>query len=180
MNAKSKYQTVGLFISHSLYLTREQRYQLAERQAVEIVGVSIPVWFGQKSSEPATEVFCEYLIENKAGKAYVRAKGNRYHVNLPQLPSDYVPPDPIDFELIAGMPREQREAYFEYRDRMLAAADKMLSGENLKDRQDGGSEYLRFDVVTKGNLIQDPSVIVTVQHILEVKPIEILEATMVM
>jgi len=55
-----------LCVSHNVFLTREQRYDIYEGKQIEVVGVSVPVWFYDKSetSEPAIEVFCKYIIAN--------------------------------------------------------------------------------------------------------------------
>lgn len=54
-----------LSISHNIFLTRDQRYDLNNKKTVTVVGVSLPVWFhGEKTSEPGKEVFCKYRISS--------------------------------------------------------------------------------------------------------------------
>ena len=56
-----------LTISHYIYLTKEQRYALHERQPIEAIGISVPVWFNKgNTSEPAKEIFCKYQIANES------------------------------------------------------------------------------------------------------------------
>lgn len=177
MTTKDKYQNVNLYVWHNLYLTKEQRYDLINRKAVKCVGVSLPVWYKDKSSEPANEVFCEYHIENKPGKEYVRARDKHYNINLPQ--SNLGEPEPVDYDLISKMPKEQYEAYLYYRTKAIKHMDKQVSADNLRDIQDAGSEYLRFETSAKGNLAKDRGIIVIIHHVVEIKTIELLEQTLI-
>jgi hypothetical protein len=55
--------SLTLTVSHNLYLSKEQRYDLLEGKEVEVVGASIPVWcYNGETSEPANEVFCKYKL----------------------------------------------------------------------------------------------------------------------
>ena len=52
-----------LTVSHYIYLSREQRYELNDGKDIEIVGICVPVWFQKgNTSEPAQEIFCKYKI----------------------------------------------------------------------------------------------------------------------
>lgn len=74
-----------LTISHFIYLTKEQRYALHERKSVEVVGVSIPVWFNKgNTSEPAKEVFCNYKITNDSMNRSAVPTKDGYNINIPQ------------------------------------------------------------------------------------------------
>ena len=54
-----------LAISHNIFITEDQEKEILERNPVELMGVSVPVWHHSgKSSEPAKEVFCKYFIHN--------------------------------------------------------------------------------------------------------------------
>lgn len=70
-----------LTISHYIYLTKEQRYDLHNGKEVSVIGVSVPVWFQKgTTSEPAQEVFCEYTLSNKDKNKFVEIKGGSYEV----------------------------------------------------------------------------------------------------
>lgn len=79
-------QEKTLVINHILYFTPEQRLALVrEKTPVQVVGVSIPVWFNQgKSSEPAQEVFCQYTVTNEPKDMMVASLPTGYRINLPQ------------------------------------------------------------------------------------------------
>jgi hypothetical protein len=75
-----------LTVSHNIFLSKEQRYALSEPgQVVEVVGVSVPVWFlSGKTSEPAKEVFSLYkLVISDDNKAISKHK-HGYLINLPR------------------------------------------------------------------------------------------------
>lgn len=75
-----------LTILHQIYLTPEQREALVERrESVEVVGVSVPVWFESgNSSEPAQEVFVKYTLTNRLENHGVVTSKDGYTINLPQ------------------------------------------------------------------------------------------------
>jgi hypothetical protein len=53
-----------LTVSHNIFLTKKQRYELSVVEStLEVIGISFPVWFYKgKTSEPAKEVFCKYIL----------------------------------------------------------------------------------------------------------------------
>lgn len=54
----------NLFIAHSIFLTREERYALADgKKTIETVGISVPTW--SDKSEISKEVLCRYLVTNE-------------------------------------------------------------------------------------------------------------------
>lgn len=74
-----------LTISHYIYLTKEERTQLFNQTSVNTVGISIPVWFNKgTTSEPAKEIFCNYLITNDAISKQIKPNSNGYSINLPR------------------------------------------------------------------------------------------------
>lgn len=74
-----------LTISHYIYLTKEERMQLFNQTSVNTVGISIPVWFNKgTTSEPAKEIFCNYLITNDATSKQIKPNSNGYSINLPR------------------------------------------------------------------------------------------------
>lgn len=74
-----------LTISHNIFLTREQRYLIANKEKIEVIGVSVPVWFYRgNTSEPAKEIFSKYILTNlETNEAILRTKEG-YQINLPQ------------------------------------------------------------------------------------------------
>lgn len=81
-----------LSILHNIFLSKEQIDSLLEKEEIEIIGVSLPVWYYKgNTSEPAEEVFCKYKITNKKDKKEsVTVLKNGYVINLPKLPDNYV------------------------------------------------------------------------------------------
>jgi hypothetical protein len=84
-----------LAVSHNIFLSREQRYQIATWPYAEVtvVGVSIPVWYKTKvsgkkiklaTSEPAEEIICNYLISNLRADRIVEVLYDGYRIFLPQ------------------------------------------------------------------------------------------------
>lgn len=72
-----------LTVGHNIFLTREQRYTLLKDGYLEVMGVSVPVWFNNGlSSEPANEVFCKYKINISQVDPFIRYKDNGYTLNL--------------------------------------------------------------------------------------------------
>ena len=76
---------ITLTVSHNIFLSKEQRYALSDPGFVlETVGVSVPVWFYEgKTSEPAKEVFCKYIISITDDNLAIRSNADGYTINLP-------------------------------------------------------------------------------------------------
>jgi hypothetical protein len=104
-----------LTVSHNLFLSKSQRYELAEGKELEIVGVSVPVWFHKgKTSEPANEVFCNYKLIPSEDKVFVNNSETGYNIYLP---------------------KNQKNA---------EGATNPIVLRNLLDIKDGGIEWLAF------------------------------------
>ena len=117
-----------LTISHYIYLTKEQRYALHERKPIEVIGISIPVWFNKgNTSEPAKEVFCKYQITNDSINRILLQTDEGYNVNIPQ----------------------NVEVHNENNEPLTAT--HFSTSEQLLDLSDGGVEYLEFKQYTKLN-----------------------------
>lgn len=126
-----------LAIAHSLFITRDQRYDLHSGKSIKTIGASLPVWFYKgKTSEPAEEVFCKYTINNKKGDASIIKRNNAYIINLPQVPEDYQPPSLSD-DVWRKMTEKQRSEWYEKH-------PSLLSSKSLLDLKDGGCEVLNF------------------------------------
>jgi len=76
---------ITLSISHNVYLTDEEISKLMSGEAIKTIGVSVPVWFFKgNTSEPAKEIFCEYLISDIEEDYPVTIIDEGYKINLPK------------------------------------------------------------------------------------------------
>lgn len=140
-----------LTISHYIYLTKKQRYDLHEGHEVNILGVSVPVWFDKGStSEPAKEVFCKYKLTNEKLNQAIIANEEGYHINLPQKQ---------DLS-------NQFDSVLNFK---IPTSDKLL------DTKDGGVESLEF---RQYNKIHKDEYHFNVVHFVEIKPHELLLETL--
>ena len=139
-----------LTISHYLYLTKEQRYQLHERKPIEVIGISVPVWFNKGStSEPAKEIFCRYQLTNDSVNRNMVTTDEGYNINIPQNVEVYTI-EPI-------------------------TATHFSTSEQLLDFAEGGVEFLEFKQYNK---IQKKMHKFNVVHFVEIKTVEKLLETL--
>ena len=145
-----------LTISHYIYLNREQRYKLHDGETVEIIGISIPVWFHRgTTSEPAKELFCKYKLTNEPVNKTIMATDEGYAINLPQkleLGDDTVPEEV-----------------------QYAVAVQLGTSDRLLDIKDGGNEWVEF---RQYNKVQQKDHEFNVVHFVEIKPDELLMDSM--
>jgi poly(3-hydroxyalkanoate) synthetase len=164
---------IVLTIHHNIFLTREERYKIINRESTTVIGVSVPIWVLNKSglsTEPGAEVFSLYEINNIAEKELTIRKGkNGYSINLPQTPKDYVPIPPLSIERWLEMTEDEKENWY-------MSQRKIKTATNLRDRTDGGAEYLRFEKQRKAKFRKGPYI--HVAHWVEIKLIETLNNTM--
>ncbi|NIQ14906.1 MAG: hypothetical protein GTO02_11080 [Candidatus Dadabacteria bacterium] len=74
-----------LTVSHNIFLSRKQRYDLFKEEPVDVIGVSIPVWYWQGvTSEPGNEVFCKYRLIPNDSKIFVKHNNQGYEIYLPK------------------------------------------------------------------------------------------------
>lgn len=105
-----------LTVSHNIFLNREQRYDLFNGKEIEIVGVSVPVWYYQgRTSEPGNEVFCKYKLIPCAYHIFVKHNEEGYEIYLPKNSFN---------------PEDNRT--------------NPLTLKNIIDHQDGGIEWIAF------------------------------------
>lgn len=79
-----------LSILHNIFLSKEEVDSLFEKEEIETIGVSVPVWYFEgNTSEPAEEVFCKYKLILGDEKQSISIMKNGYCINLPNLPEDY-------------------------------------------------------------------------------------------
>jgi hypothetical protein len=164
---------IVLTIHHNLFLTRDERYKLVEREPIQVTGVCVPIWVLNKtgkSTEPGAEVFCTYEINNlEDKKKNVRKTEIGYAINLPQMPPNYVPIPPPSIERWQEMSQQDQEDWYMTR-------KHFVTSENLRDITDGGAEYLRFEKQRKAKLKRGPHI--HVAHWIEIKPVETLNDSM--
>ncbi len=141
-----------LAINHLIFLTKDERYALADGTNVETVGVTVPVWFWSgNTTEPAKEIFCKYLLVNEDTKETVDLweKGG-YRINTPQQ------------DQMIKLPAKIRE---------VANYKSIGSAKSLLNLKDGGSEWLQYKVFRKMRA-EGMSQPIRVVHTIEIKPIE--------
>ena len=144
-----------LIVSHHIYLTRDERYSLHNGKSIEVVGVSIPVWFSRgNTSEPAQEVFCKYKLTNDIIDKILNPIQDGYSINLPQK-----------IELLDGEKETLDNLEIE-----------LPNSKNLLDLKDGGIEKIEF---SQNDKIQQNGREFKVIHFVEIKPIEVLLETIV-
>lgn len=101
-----------LSVDHKIFLKEEEINFLKENNFLETQGFNIPVWLNilnGKTSEPAEEIFCNYIIYNDINnESFVGLnKKNIYEIYLPQNKT-WIPPKPINFENLSNLSYEQR------------------------------------------------------------------------
>lgn len=107
---------LSLILSHNLFLTRQQCYDLYDGNKIEIVGVNVAVWIHKGNiSEPATEVFSEYEL-GLGEEMSIYEKSKKYFITLPKSRGG------------------DSEEYFEH----------LFSAKDLLDFKDYGAESLNF------------------------------------
>lgn len=157
---------IVLSLSHFIYLTREERYSLHDGIPVNVIGITLPVWFHRgDTSEPASEVFTEYLIENDPDKdsiIYTTFKG--FQFNLPQIPKD--------FERVEVSNDEWRRMSDLDKKDLADMNEEPLNSKLLLDLKDGGSEYLHWEQHTKKNKGKR---VLAIKNYLEIKDVSKLE-----
>jgi len=151
-----------LSILHNIFISPEQARQLNNQETVDVVGVSLPVWYYKGiTSEPAEELFCQYTLKNDDNDQAVLVKDSKdgYIIHLPKTPKDYIPKEPLsDEEWRKLSPTEQNEWHFKNPIPMTA--------KNLLPIQEGGGEYLFFRKQDKVKIKQRE---ITAVHAVEIK-----------
>lgn len=144
-----------LTISHYIYLTKEQRYSLHNGNQLEVIGISVPVWFDKgNTSEPATEVFCKYKLTNDEIGKFIKKSEEGYEINLPQK-SEFLEKD---------IPKEIKGV----------VEIQLGTSERLLDHEDGGVAALEFRQYTKIDEGRKYNIV----HFVEIKNNEILSDTL--
>ncbi len=82
-----------LTVSHSVFLTKDQRYKIGEQLDTEVdtVGISTPIWCAAnslglrrklKTDEPGDEIFCKYYIDNKQADSVIDILEDGYRIHV--------------------------------------------------------------------------------------------------
>ncbi|MHA2043231.1 MAG: hypothetical protein ACW99G_00470 [Candidatus Thorarchaeota archaeon] len=171
---KTNKKKLGLFVVHQIFLTREQRYKVADGESIEVVAHNLPTWILQGStvtSEPSTEVFCKYMINNNGeDKQSINHENKKYTIWIPSCKDDHKLEAPED-EKWKSMTEDEKHTWF------LEHPSKPC-GRRLKDAKDGGNNgNLRFDQHKKVNTKNGD--MMTIVHCIQFKPIESLEESIV-
>ena len=156
-----------LAISHYLHLTKEERYAWHQGNLLEVIGVSIPVWYYKGvSSEPAVEVFCKYRLIPSLEGIHIKHFTSGYEVIVPRNPPKEFMPLPD--EEWKEMSKEQQEEWYENN-------EPNPSIKMLLDIKDGGSKYLAFKQHSK---VRKDKKILNVVHYMEIKDMDDLMQTL--
>jgi hypothetical protein len=144
--------SITLSIAHNIFLTKEQRYELHEGKKLILVGCALPVWFFKgKTSEPAEEVFCKYILNNqKKEPTLIKFTKQGYKINLPQVPENEVMPTLSDKEWLSMSEKQKSDWYNAHR--------RKLGSWKLLDFKDGGSKGLNFKVTEVKNLTRQTGI----------------------
>jgi hypothetical protein len=156
---------VTLAVSHSIWLTREQRYALAGGEAGQklvVVGASVPVWYCKgDTSEPASEVFVRYTLASTGDGLNMFHLRDGYYINIPrERGTPKLPPDVWEV-----MPEAEREEFYEANGYPSTARD-------LLDPRDGGSAWYFFRQYNK--IVRSDSSVVHLIHYVELKDVAAL------
>jgi len=127
-----------LSISHHIYLTKEQRYSLIEKQKIEAIGVSVPVWIKNDGdcTEPATEVFCKYKLRNEEKRSPIKLLKDGYSINMPQKEEEKEE-NKMSNKIWRSLDAKHRNEYY-------ANKVEKPCANWLKDLADGGGRHLHF------------------------------------
>jgi hypothetical protein len=162
---------LALFVTHSLFLTEDQINDLIDGRTVGLIGCCVPVWVDAKTgrtNEPASEIFCEYLIHNSPGKnkdvSLMKKKG--YEIFVPNS-DEWEKPPALDFEKMSLMTSEERMGYMKERDKWWFNNPRPPNIENLKNG------YLRFEVKKTKQKVQRKEY--SAQHVIEIAKMKRLE-----
>jgi hypothetical protein len=136
--------SLTLTTSHNIFLDRQQRYDLFNGKEIEVVGVSVPVWYHQgKTSEPGNEVFCKYKLIPCEHKILIKHNSTGYEIYLPK--KSFNPEDNVA---------------------------NPLTLKNILDHKDGGIEWIAFRQVGKAKKNKKPVGIVNFVEIKTIEELE--------
>lgn len=164
---------IALFVTHSIFLTKEQIGLLDAGEVVEAGGHSVPVWVDAgtgRTTEPGEELFCLYRLNNSknSDRDVIMIPRLGYEIFLPGKSGWALPK--FDAEKIAEWPSERRMPFLREVENWWFLNPKPHDMESLK------KGYMRFEV--KKNSGKD-SGSPPEHHVIEVADIDRLIRTMV-
>jgi len=134
---------LALFVTHNIFLAEDEAVRVADGETIYTTGHCVPVWVNAKTgktTEPAKEIFCRYVIHNSAEiereVRMIPKKG--YEIYIPRR-SDWIPPPEIDYDKVSTWSSEDRMALVKEMDRWWFANPRPPDAENLR------RGYLRFE-----------------------------------
>ena len=155
--------TLSLAIHHNILLTSNERQLLQGETTVKVVGVSVPVWcLGDKHSEPAKEVFCNYYLKNSNIETPVQRLADGYAIFIPNKQGK-APPALTDDEWRKLTEKEKEDYYTLW--------VPQISTKNLLDVKNGGCGCLKY---REQNKIKFQNKIIKIMHYIHINPIEVL------
>lgn len=165
---------LALFVTHNLFFTEDQIKQLISGSSVKLIGHCVPVWVDAKTgrtTEPASEIFCEYLVHNSKEKSrdikLSTKKG--YEIFVPN-DETWTPPSEVSLEELSTMTSEQRSDFMKERDAWWFSNPRPPHIENLKNG------YLRFEIKKTRQKYKKKDY--ASQHVIEMANIRRLEESM--
>jgi hypothetical protein len=166
---------LALFLIHNIFLTNNQIESFFKKKEIEVIGISVPVWVNAKTSEtsePAAEVFCQYVIKQHRKDSDVEIlPKNGYQIFLCNKKNKK--PKEINFEELSAMSAEDRKDFEKKRNKWFKENSKMI----LQDLKNG---YYRTEIKKINQTFEKlPKCLVDVQHIVEIKTIEKLKESII-
>ncbi len=152
---------LSLVISHNVFLADEEIKTLVNGEPIIIIGACVPVWFDKgDTSEPVTEVFCEYRLKNDSEKAcFITSNKRGFSINLPQIPKGYEEPKKVPDDRWRKMSTLKQQEWYDRHKKPISADNLLNSG------------YLRFD---KRKKTKQDNKTISILHNVEIKKIEAL------
>jgi len=155
---------LALFVTHNIFLTKNEIDLLLKKKPVSVIGCSTPVWVEAGTgitSEPGQEIFCRYKIKNENKQREIKIVNKKqYEIYLPNK-TNWKPPIDLDFEKISLMKSEERVVFMKKRDKWWHENPRPQDINNLKNG------YLRFEIKKTKRKIND--IRYAVQHIIEIR-----------
>lgn len=135
---------LALFVTHSLFFTEDQIEELLSGSSVKLIGHCVPVWVDAKTgktTEPASEIFCEYSVHNSKEKSRdIKLSPKKgYEIFVPN-DDEWKPPPEIDFEKLSSMSPDERSDFLRDRDNWWFGNPRPPNVENLR------MGYVRFEI----------------------------------
>ena len=150
-----------LAIAHNIFLNKGEIEALINRESVECLGASVPVWFLRgNTSEPAKEIFCKYKLTNIADDYPVTILAKGYQINLPQ----------VIFQI--GKPENWSKMSQEEKSVWRTTHPLQISADDLADLGNDMLNFKKYSKITENNKR------LNIIHAISVGTIELLEKSL--